>query len=277
MSFDIFFLISILFYIVLGLYVGNILNVIIYRLPIMLSNTFPGNALDHNKVTIYKNDFNLFFPKSFCPNCLSSLPYKYSIPILGWFYLQGIAQCCNQRISLRYIIVEILTVILTLVTILFFHDDKFGFFNILLVWGLIVLVFIDIDCYLLPNCITQPLLWCGLLLNMYNAFLPLSFYVLGAVCGYLFLWLPNWIFKILKGIDGMGYGDFKLMAALGAWFGVAAVPFIILLSSLFGVVAYMIINKFSGEKVKYVAFGPYISLTGLVYLFWGESVTCLLC
>ncbi|HDL8344583.1 TPA: prepilin peptidase, partial [Yersinia enterocolitica] len=258
-------------------YVGNILNVVIYRLPIMLSNTFPGNALDHNKVTIYKNDFNLFFPKSFCPNCLSSLPYKYSIPILGWFYLQGIAQCCNQRISLRYIIVEILTVILTLVTILFFHDDKFGFFNILLVWGLIVLVFIDIDCYLLPNCITQPLLWCGLLLNMYNAFLPLSFYVLGAVCGYLFLWLPNWIFKILKGIDGMGYGDFKLMAALGAWFGVAAVPFIILLSSLFGVVAYVIINKFSREKVKYVAFGPYISLTGLVYLFWGESVTCLLC
>ncbi|HHA0034102.1 TPA: A24 family peptidase [Yersinia enterocolitica] len=265
-----------LFYTVLGLCVGSILNVVIYRLPIMLSDTSPENALDHKEVTIYKNAFNLFVPKAFCPNCLSPLPYKYNIPILGWFYQQGMAQCCNQRISLRYIIVEILTVILTLVTILFFRDEDLGTCNLLLVWGLIVLLFIDIDCYLLPDCITQPLLWCGLLLNMHNAFFPLSLYVLGAVCGYLFLWLPNLIFKILRGIDGMGYGDFKLMAALGAWFGVAAVPFIIFLSSLFGVVAYVIINKFSREKIKYIAFGPYISLTGLVYLFWGKSVADLL-
>lgn len=112
---------------------------------------------------------------------------------------------------------------------------------------------------------------------MYNVFFLLLFYVLGVVCGYFFLWLFNWIFKIFKGIDGMGYGDFKLMVVLGVWFGVVVVFFIILLFFLFGVVVYVIINKFLREKVKYVVFGFYILLIGLVYLFWGEFVICLLC
>jgi general secretion pathway protein O len=169
-----------------------------------------------------------------------------------------------------------LTTFLTPIIGFIFQDTYLVFCSLLLVWALIVLTFIDLSYYILPDCITMPLLWCGLILNINDTFSPLSFSVFGAVIGYLFLWSPYWIFKLLKDIDSMGHGDFKLMAALGAWFGITAIPFLVLISSSLGIIAYIFIDVFSNEKRKFIAFGPYISLSGIGYIFWGEYITSLL-
>lgn len=158
---------------------------------------------------------------------------------------------------------------------IFIQEGYLIFCGLLFLWAIIVLAFIDVEYYILPDCITLPLLWCGLIININNSFSPLSFSVLGAVTGYVFLWFPYWIFKVFKNIDGMGHGDFKLMAALGAWFGVIAIPFLVLLSSCFGIIAYIIINKSLKKKLKYLAFGPCIALAGVVYLFWGKYINFL--
>ncbi|ENG0953134.1 prepilin peptidase [Yersinia enterocolitica] len=275
MSFDMFFLISVLFYSVLGLCVGSFLNVVIYRLPVMVLNSVPTNTMNSKDVNFFKNRFNLCFPRSFCPNCYQPLKLEHNIPLLGWLLLRGMTQCCHQRINPRYIIVELLTLFLTLFSFFFIQEGYLIFCGLLFLWAIIVLAFIDIEYYILPDCITLPLLWCGLIININNSFSPLSFSVLGAVTGYVFLWFPYWIFKVFKNIDGMGHGDFKLMAALGAWFGVIAIPFLVLLSSCFGIIAYIIINKSLKKKLKYLAFGPCIALAGVVYLFWGKYINFL--
>lgn len=275
MSFDMFFLISVLFYTVLGLCVGSFLNVVIYRLPVMVLNSVPTNTMNSKDVNFFKNRFNLCFPRSFCPNCYQPLKLEHNIPLLGWLLLRGMTQCCHQRINPRYIIVELLTLFLTLFAVFFIQDGYLIFCSLLFLWAIIPLAFIDIEHYILPDCITLPLLWCGLIININNSFSPLSFSVLGAVTGYIFLWFPYWIFKVFKNIDGMGYGDFKLMAALGAWFGVIAIPFLVLLSSCFGIIAYIIINKLLKKKIEYLAFGPCIALAGVVYLFWGKYINFL--
>ncbi|AYD45047.1 prepilin peptidase [Yersinia rochesterensis] len=273
---DMHFLPRLSLYIFLGLCVGSFLNVIIYRLPIMLLDTAPENTINKKDADVFKRGFNLCLPKSFCSHCYSPLPLRYNIPIFGWLFLHGVTKCCNRRINPRYIIVELLTTFLTLIIAFLFQDTYLVFCSLLLVWVLIVLTFIDLSYYILPDCITLPLLWCGLVLNINNTFSPLSFSVLGAVMGYMFLWLPYWIFKLLKNIDSMGYGDFKLMAALGAWFGITAIPFLVLISSSLGIIAYILIDIFSNEKRKFIAFGPYISLAGIGYIFWGEYITSLL-
>ncbi|AJJ09770.1 type 4 prepilin-like proteins leader peptide-processing enzyme [Yersinia rohdei] len=271
--------ISVLFYVVFGFCIGSFLNVIIYRLPIMLSIS---RAVSTSKVSysitehcLFKSGFNLCFPKSFCPSCFHPLPLKYNIPLFGWFFLRGISQCCGKKINSRYIIVEILTAILTLAVGVTYQDYFIIAASLLLIWSLIVLTFIDLDCYLLPDNITLPLLWVGLLVNINDVFSPLHLSVLGAVVGYIFLWFPYWTFKFFKGIVGMGHGDFKLMAMLGAWFGVTAIPFLVLLSSCFGVVSYIVIYYCLNKRLKYIAFGPYIALAGVIYLFFGEEVNYL--
>ncbi|AIN20129.1 type IV leader peptidase family protein [Yersinia rochesterensis] len=273
---DMHFLPRLSLYIFLGLCVGSFLNVIIYRLPIMLLSCVPENTIDKKDSDIFKCGFNLCLPRSFCSHCYSPLPLRYNIPILGWLFLQGVTKCCNRRINPRYIIVELLTTFLTPIIGFIFQDTYLVFCSLLLVWALIVLTFIDLSYYILPDCITMPLLWCGLILNINDTFSPLSFSVFGAVIGYLFLWSPYWIFKLLKDIDSMGHGDFKLMAALGAWFGITAIPFLVLISSSLGIIAYIFIDVFSNEKRKFIAFGPYISLSGIGYIFWGEYITSLL-
>ncbi|CFR15648.1 prepilin peptidase [Yersinia kristensenii] len=273
---DIHFFTWLLIYISLGLCVGSFLNVVIYRLPIILLDAVPKNTINKRDADTFKRGFNLCFPKSFCPHCYSPLPLRYNIPILGWFFLRGMTKCCNRKINPRYIIVELLTASLTLIIGFFVQDVYLVFCSLLLVWALIALAFIDFSYYILPDCITLPLLWCGLILNINDTFSSLSFSVIGAVMGYLFLWLPYWIFKLLKNIDSMGYGDFKLMAALGAWFGITAIPFLVLFSSSLGIISYIVIDRFSNEKIKFIAFGPYISLAGVGYIFWGEYITSLL-
>ncbi|CNE84902.1 prepilin peptidase [Yersinia similis] len=266
-------------YLIIGAVVGSFLNVLIYRLPITLANCSPQYELHGQEVGIssHLKSINLFQPGSFCPHCNESIPIKYNIPILGWIFLRGVSRCCNKKISIRYLFIEILAVIQTLLVLMIFQEDLLICTSLVLIWTLTALAFIDFDTYLLPDCITIPLLWLGLLINIDTFFTPLSSAVLGAVSGYLFLWLSYWLFKIVRGVDGMGYGDFKLMAALGAWFGVSAVPFLILFSSLFGIVAYAVFYLFdrkeNGKEINHIAFGPYISFAGILYLLIGSHVT----
>ncbi|MGP2471077.1 prepilin peptidase [Yersinia sp. 2540 StPb PI] len=272
---DTYSLVGVLFYTVVGLCIGSFLNVVIYRLPIMLSATAPkhkgvSRGIKDNSL---KDNINLCFPKSFCPNCNSPLLIRYNIPVVSWLLLRGRSRCCQQRINPRYLIVELLTAILTLLVAFWAESDYSTVACLLLIWSLITLSFIDLDCYLLPDCITLPLLWIGLVFNINNVFCSLSSAVLGAVVGYVFLWLPYWLFKLLKGVEGMGYGDFKLMAAMGAWFGVSAIPMLILLSSGLGIIISMVISLLSKKKVKHIAFGPYICLAGMAHLFLGEVVS----
>ncbi|WP_181811536.1 prepilin peptidase [Yersinia pseudotuberculosis] len=266
-------------YLIFGAMVGTFLNVLIYRLPIMLTN-LSSRSESHGeeiKMRSHLRNINLFQPGSFCHHCNESIPIKYNIPILGWIFLRGASRCCNKKISTRYLFIEVLAVIQTLLVLMIFKEDLLICTSLVLIWSLTALAFIDFDTYLLPDCMTIPLLWLGLLINIDTVFAPLTSAVLGAVSGYLFLWLSYWLFKIVRGIDGMGYGDFKLMAALGAWFGVSAVPFLILFSSFFGLVAYAIFyffdKKDNGKEINYIAFGPYISLAGVLYLFLGSHVT----
>ncbi|HDL8789179.1 TPA: prepilin peptidase, partial [Yersinia enterocolitica] len=187
----------------LGLCVGSFLNVVIYRLPIMVLNSVPTNTMNSKDVNFFKNRFNLCFPRSFCPNCYQPLKWEHNIPLLGWLFLRGMTQCCHQIINPRYIIVELLTLFLTLFSVFFIQDGYLIFCSLLFLWAIIALAFIDIEHYILPDCITLPLLWCGLVININNSFSPLSLSVLGAVTGYVFLWFPYWIFKVFKNIDGM--------------------------------------------------------------------------
>ncbi|AHM72336.2 prepilin peptidase [Yersinia hibernica] len=276
MIFDMDYLSCFLFYSVLGLCIGSFLNVIIYRLPIMILDIDPKSRVNNRESHILKSRFNLFFPRSFCPDCYQNLPLRYNIPLFGWLLLRGVTECCHQKINPRYVCVELLTAILTLTTVFVVKDTYLVFCSLLLVWSLIVLTFIDLEHYLLPDCITLALLWCGLILNINNTFSTLSFSVLGAAMGYIFLWLPYFIFKFFKNVEGMGYGDFKLMAALGAWFGITSIPYLVFFSSFFGITAYIITNFFLNKKIDYIAFGPYISLAGVVYLFLGEYINLLL-
>lgn len=271
---DIYSLGGFLFYTIAGLCVGSFLNVIIYRLPIMLFTTANKNKVTNigSKDSRYKGNINLCLPKSFCPSCNSSLRIIDNIPIVSWLLLRGRSRCCHQRISFRYLIVELLTAILTLLIAFWAKSDYLTIIGLLLIWGLITLSFIDLDCYLLPDCITLPLLWIGLILNIDNVFCPLSSAVLGAVVGYIFLWLPYWLFKLFKGIEGMGYGDFKLMAAMGAWFGVSTIPMLVLLSSSLGIIVSIVISYISKKNGGYIAFGPYICLAGGINLFLGDAI-----
>ncbi|MBS0056389.1 A24 family peptidase [Yersinia sp. Marseille-Q3913] len=267
---DVYKLGYVFFFIIIGLCVGSFLNVIIYRLPIMLTGVILKNSVRYKKTEVFQNNLTLCFPRSFCPKCYNPLRVWHNIPVFSWLFLKGTTHCCNQRINPRYLIVEIITAILTVAIIYCIKSDYIMMASLFLVWALVVLSFIDLDCYLLPDCITFPLLWGGLLFNINNGLSPLPFAVIGAVTGYLILWIPYRLLKFFKGVEGMGHGDFKLMSALGAWFGLSAIPVLVLLSSCLGIMAYIIIHKILKKRGKYIAFGPYIALAGVIYLFLNE-------
>lgn len=264
---DVYSLGCMLFYIIIGLCVGSFLNVIIYRLPIMLTSVMLKNPVKYKEAEVFNRKITLCYPRSFCPKCYNPLRAWHNIPVFSWLFLRGTTHCCNQKISPRYLIVEIITAILTLAVIYCIKNDYIMIASLFLVWALVALSFIDLECYLLPDCITFPLLWAGLLFNINNGLSSLSFAVIGAVTGYLILWMPYWLLKFFKGVEGMGHGDFKLMSALGAWFGLSAIPVLVLLSSCLGIMAYIILHKISKKREKYIAFGPHIALAGVIYLF----------
>lgn len=256
----------------LGLFIGSFLNVVIHRLPIMMERQWAQEVAAFREESLPEQPrFNLMVPRSRCPHCGHQISALENIPVISWLALRGKCRACKAPISIRYPLVELATAGLSLLIFLSFGATAHMLAALVLLWALIALTMIDFDTQLLPDDITLPLLWAGLLFNIVNGFTPLSDAVLGAAIGYLSLWSVYWLFKLATGREGMGYGDFKLMAALGAWLGWQALPLILLLSSLVGSVVgigYYIVRKESAP----FAFGPYIAIAGIIALLWGKPL-----
>ncbi len=268
----------------LGLIVGSFLNVVIHRLPKILDRAWSGQAADlleeKGLAEVAKNvrpvpgqRYNLMTPGSTCPHCRHKIRAYENVPILSYVFLKGRCSSCKAAISIRYPIIEAVSGIISA-----YVGWRFGFTMtmggvLVFCWALIALTAIDIDTQLLPDDITLPLLWLGLLVNLNGGLTPLASAVIGAVAGYLALWSVYWVFKLTTGKEGMGYGDFKLLAALGAWLGWKLLPVVILMSSLVGAVvgiALIVLTK-HGRNTP-IPFGPYLAAAGLIALFWGETI-----
>jgi leader peptidase (prepilin peptidase)/N-methyltransferase len=270
--------------VVIGLLFGSFLNVVIYRLPIMLEREWRLQAHEHlTGLERVNNDqqarFNLLTPRSRCSSCGALVAAWQNIPVISWLLLRGRCASCKASISVRYPIIELLTGLLSGVVVWQFGTGLTAAVTLILLWGLIVLTMIDIDHQLLPDNITYPLLWLGLgfsLLHDPAAGLPFpdtQTALVGAMVGYLSLWSVYWLFKLVTGKEGMGYGDFKLLAVLGAWFGWQMVPLIILLSAVVGtVVGTGMIIMLGRDRQIPMPFGPYLAGAGLIALFWGQSI-----
>ncbi|MGH1469782.1 MAG: prepilin peptidase [Cellvibrionaceae bacterium] len=267
--------------IILGLLIGSFLNVVIHRLPIMLQNAWKSDCCEllEIKQSEEKNNgapstYNLLFPSSSCPNCKHKIRSWENIPVISYLFLKGKCSGCKNPISSRYPIIEAVTGILSGLMIYKFGATAEGGLLLILLWSLIALTMIDIDTQLLPDNITLPLLWLGIIANSFEFFTSLEDAVYGAIAGYLSLWSVFWAFKILTKKEGMGYGDFKLLAAFGAWLGWQALPLIILLSSFVGAfIGIAGILIFGRDKNIPIPFGPYLAIAGLIALFWGDQIT----
>ncbi|MDD5057966.1 MAG: A24 family peptidase [Sideroxydans sp.] len=259
----------------IGLLVGSFLNVVIHRLPKMMEREWHEQCAELNEKTVEQAPvYNLIVPRSACPHCGHAISALENVPVLSYLFLRGKCAGCAAAISPRYPIVEAISGLLSAYAAWHFGFGMAGLSAIIFVWALIALTFIDFDTQLLPDSITLPLLWLGLLFNLNGAFTSLPNAVVGAVAGYLVLWSVYWLFKLVTGKEGMGYGDFKLLAAIGAWLGWQLLPLVILLSSLVGAVvgiALIVIAK-HGRNIP-IPFGPYLAGGGLIALFWGQTLT----
>ena len=255
---------------VLGLVVGSFLNVVIYRLPKMMEAQWQRDYVEFSdEVSEASEKLSLAFPGSRCPHCDAEIKPTQNIPVLSYLALGGKCTACKAPISARYPVVEALTALLWVLCGLQFGVSNALAGAMLLTAVLVVLTIIDLDHQLLPDSLTLPLVWIGLLLNIDNTFVSLQSAVLGAVFGYLCLWSVFWLFKIVTGKEGMGHGDFKLLAALGAWFGLAALPTIVLLSSVVGaVLGVTLIVTGKQDRETPMPFGPFLSGAGLIHLFY---------
>ena len=260
---------------ILGLLVGSFLNVVVHRLPKMMERDWLSQCAElRGEEAPDSAPFSLLKPRSRCPQCSHTITALENIPLLSWLLLRGKCSSCRTPISPRYPIVEALTGLITAYAGWHFGFGLVATGSIVLIWCLIALTFIDLDTQLLPDSITLPLLWCGLLFNLFGAFTDISSAVIGAMGGYLSLWLVYWAFKLVTGKEGMGYGDFKLLAALGAWLGWQVLPLTILLSSLVGAVVGigLIVLTKRGRNIP-IPFGPYLAAAGLLATFWGKELT----
>ncbi len=260
---------------VLGLMVGSFLNVVIHRLPKMLELGWRQQCAElRGEETAAVPPYNLLAPRSACPHCNHPIGAWENIPVVSYLLLRGKCRGCGVAISPRYPIVEAISGLLCAYAAWHFGFGWAAAGALLLIWALLALTAIDIDTQLLPDDITLPLLWAGLLFNLAGTFTNLHSAVLGAIFGYLALWCVYWLFKLATGKEGMGYGDFKLLAALGAWLGWQMLPLIILLSSLVGAVVGIVLMVAAkhGRNVP-IPFGPYLAGGGLIALFWGQTLT----
>jgi leader peptidase (prepilin peptidase)/N-methyltransferase len=259
----------------LGLAIGSFLNVVIHRLPRMMERDWAAQCAElRNETPATTEPFSLMRPRSRCPHCSRPVGAFENIPILSFLFLRGRCRGCGQPISLRYPVVEAVTALM------------FGFIAWQLgptlaaagamgfVAAMVALTFIDFDTQLLPDDITLPLLWGGLLLNISGTYTDLTSAVIGAMAGYLSLWAVYWLFKLVTGKEGMGYGDFKLLAAIGAWLGWQVLPLTILMSSFVGALVgiSLIVLTRHGRNVP-IPFGPYLAAAGVIALFWGKPLT----
>lgn len=261
---------------VLGLVVGSFLNVVIHRLPIMLERRWRGQCdeLAASPTTVPAERYDLVVPRSCCPQCGHRISAIENIPVLSWLWLGGKCRACAKPISPRYPLIEIATALLSAAVAWRFGMSVAMVGALFLTWSLIALSVIDFDHQLLPDDITLPLIWGGLTLNLFGLYASLSAAVVGAIAGYVSLWLVYQAFKLITGREGMGYGDFKLFAAFGAWLGWQALPLIILLSSFLGAIIGISVILFLGrDRSLPIPFGPFLCLAGWVALMWGDVIT----
>jgi leader peptidase (prepilin peptidase)/N-methyltransferase len=261
---------------VVGLCVGSFLNVVIHRLPKMLERGWKDQCAElAGGSPVDAPVYNLVVPRSQCPACGHRIGPLENIPVVSYLVLRGHCLACRAPISVRYPIVELLTAILTVVAIVRFGATPMALAACVFLWMLLALTLIDFDTQLLPDNLTLPLLWAGLLANVLGAapIASLRDAVIGAIAGYLTLWIIYWLFKLIRGKEGMGYGDFKLLAALGAWLGWQMLPLIVLLSSVVGAVIGISLVVFKGRDHQIpLAFGPYLAIAGAIALFFGKSL-----
>lgn len=268
----------------LGLMVGSFLNVVIFRLPKMLEREWRQQCAELRAETEAATEaggaavetippFSLVAPRSACPHCGHKITALENIPVISYLILRGRCSQCHASISLRYPVVEALTGIASGYIAWHFGYGVAAFAALIFVWAMIALACIDLDTQLLPDDITLPLLWVGLLVNLGNNFTDIRSAIIGAAAGYLALWSVYWGFKLTTGKEGMGYGDFKLLAAIGAWLGWQMLPLVILLSSLVGAIVGigLIVVAKHGRNVP-IPFGPYLVGGGLIALFWGKQL-----
>lgn len=262
------FLLTVAF--VLGAAIGSFLNVVIYRMPVMMERAWEDEIAEAQGMEPAPRErFNLVVPHSRCGNCGHLITVLENIPIISWFALRGKCSACGTRISARYPIVEFATALLFMACAWKFGATGQAVAAMLFCSVLVALTGIDLDTQLLPDQLTLPLLWLGLLLNLQGLFARLPDAVIGAAAGYLVLWSVYWLFKLVTGREGMGYGDFKLLGALGAWFGWQALPILLLVSSVVGAVvgiAILVVQK-KGRHTA-IAFGPYLAIAGMLTLFF---------
>ena len=257
----------------LGLCVGSLLNVVIHRLPRMMEAQWREEcAALEGREPAPAETYNLVTPRSRCPSCGAGITALQNIPVVSWLALRGKCASCGARISARYPLVEILGAALAVLVAWRFGYSAALAFGLAYVWAMLALTFIDLDTQLLPDDITLPLLWLGLIANVFGTFTDLRSAVLGAVLGYAILWAVYWAFRLIAKKEGMGYGDFKLLAAIGAWTGWQVLPVVILVSAGLGAVIGSITLWLSKKGVDTrIPFGPYLALGGIAGLVWGHE------
>ncbi len=266
-----------LFAVIFGLLVGSFLNVVIYRLPIMMERQWRKECQEcFPEINAEQDDsvFNLSVPRSRCPHCNHAISALENIPVISWLVLGGKCKECKAPISKRYPAIELLTAAMSLTVSLILPPSWWSLAVIFFTFALIALTFIDIDKMLLPDQITLPLMWAGILLSVAGISpVSLTDSVIGAMAGYLSLWSVFWVFKLLTKKDGMGYGDFKLLAALGAWLGWQLLPFVVLLSSLVAALCGLVLLKMQdADNQTPFSFGPYLAIAGWIAMLWGAPI-----
>lgn len=259
----------------LGLIVGSFLNVVIHRIPKMMQRESDNYvAVESGQPPPHTDRYNLMLPHSHCSCCGHRITAMENIPVISYLLLRGKCRACQAPIAIRYPLVELLTGTLSALLIWHFGSGWQGMATLVFAWLLIAMTFIDADTQMLPDDLTLPLLWLGLLVNLNGTFVPLHDAVIGAAAGYLALWSVYWLFKLATGKEGMGYGDFKLLAALGAWLGWTMLPTIILLASVVGAVVGICLIVFARRgRDKPIPFGPYLAAAGMIALLYGTPLS----
>ncbi|MDD1956127.1 prepilin peptidase [Pseudomonas sp. 8209] len=259
----------------LGLIVGSFINVLVHRLPMMLERQWRSEAREVLELpSPAEPRFDLMLPHSHCPHCQHRIRAWENIPVLSYLCLRGRCSACKAPISPRYPLVELACAGLGLFAAWHFGFSASAAAFMLLSWGLLAMSLIDIEHQLLPDVLVLPLLWLGLILNAFEVFVPLDQALWGAVAGYLSLWTVYWLFKLVTGKEGMGYGDFKLLAMLGAWGGWQILPLTLLLASLVGALLGLVLLRLRNQQASTpIPFGPYLAIAGWIALLWGGQMT----
>jgi leader peptidase (prepilin peptidase)/N-methyltransferase len=262
-----------------SLLIGSFLNVVIYRLPKILEQGWKQECREFlsdelsKKPPVKQQPLTLSTPASSCPHCQQPIRFYQNIPLLSWLFLRGKCAHCQHKISVRYPLVELTTGLLSLAIAYLYGVSLLTLFLLILTWALICLTLIDFDHMILPDQITLPILWLGLLVNLNGLIVPLDQAVIGAVSGYLSLYSVFWLFKLATGKEGMGHGDFKLFALFGAWLGWQLLPLLILMASAVGAtvgISLILFKKHQRQQV--IPFGPYLAISGWICLIWGEGI-----